>query len=111
MSTTSPEVTIDELSRALGDGDASLIDVREPAEYVQGHVPGARLIPMGQLPSRLGELDRSTRVYVVCASGGRSLAMVGVLTAAGYDAVSVAGGTAGWQREGRPVVRSEGSGA
>jgi len=108
VSTTAPEVTIDELSRALGSG-ATLIDVREPAEYAQGHVPGARLIPMGQLPSRLGELDRSTRVYVVCASGGRSSTMVDVLTAAGFDAVSVADGTAGWQRQGRPVVRGEGA--
>ncbi len=106
MRTTSPEVTIDELGLALDRG-ATLIDVREPGEYVDGHVPGARLVPMGQLPSRLGELDRSARLYVVCASGGRSSAMVDGLTAAGYDAVSVAGGTTGWQRAGRPVVRGE----
>jgi rhodanese-related sulfurtransferase len=62
---------------------------------------------MGQLPSRLGELDRSARVYVVCASGGRSSAMVDVLTAAGFDAVSVAGGTTGWQRSSRRVVSGE----
>ena len=110
VSTTSPEATIEELSQALGQG-ATLIDVREPGEYAQGHVPGARLVPMGQLPSRLGELDRAARVYVVCASGGRSSAMVDVLIAAGFDAVSVAGGTTGWQRAGRRVVSGERSGA
>ena len=106
MSTTAPEATLEDLSRALDRG-ATVIDVREPGEYVDGHVPGARLVPMTQLPSRLGELDRSARLYVVCASGGRSSAMADLLTAAGFDAVSVAGGTAGWRRTGRPVVRGE----
>lgn len=81
-----------------------VVDVREPAEYVTGHVPGARLIPMGQLPARLGELDKGEPVYVVCASGNRSLAMTDFLRQAGYDARSVAGGTSGWVRAGHPVV-------
>ena len=102
MSTT-PEVTTDALARAL-TGGAVVIDVREPGEYVEGHVPGARLVPMGQLSARLAEIDRSGRVYVVCASGNRSRAMTDVLTAAGYDAVSVAGGTARWRRAGGPLV-------
>ena len=110
MSTTSPEATLDELAQALDRG-ATLIDVREPGEFAQGHIPGARLIPMGHLPSRLGDLDRSERLYVVCASGGRSSAMVDLLTAAGYDAVSVVGGTAGWARTGRRVVRGQERGA
>lgn len=97
------EVGLDHFAAAHADG-ATVIDVREPREYLAGHVPGARLIPMGQLPSRLAELDRSRPVYVVCASGNRSSAMVDLLVRAGFDARSVAGGTSGWVSAGRPVV-------
>jgi len=58
---------------------------------------------MGQLAARLGELDKTRRVYLVCASGNRSAAMADLLLAAGYDAYFVAGGTAAWVRSGRPV--------
>ena len=70
---------------------------------VQGHVPGAVLVPMGQLASRLDELDRSARVHVICASGNRSKAMADLLVAQGFDAVSVSGGTSAWIRSGRAV--------
>jgi len=42
-----------------GPGEYNLVDVRQPMEYVQGHLPGARLIPLGELRERVGELDRS----------------------------------------------------
>ena len=87
-------------SRVRGPVGATVVDVREPGEYVAGHVPGATLVPMGQLASRLGELDKSRPVYVVCASGNRSAAMTDLLRAAGYDAYSVAGGTSAWARSG-----------
>lgn len=103
-----PEVSLEDLGRALAPGDTipavTVVDVREPAEYVTGHVPGARLIPMGQLPARASELDKGTSVYVVCATGNRSAAMTDFLVQAGFDAHSVAGGTQGWQRLGRPIV-------
>jgi rhodanese-related sulfurtransferase len=86
-------------------GGAIVIDVREPFEYVAGHVSGAELIPMGQLPSRTRDLPRAAPVYVICASGNRSLAAADYLARAGVEAWSVAGGTSGWQRAGRPVIR------
>lgn len=92
------------LAVVLEDGGI-LIDVREPREYAEAHVPGATLIPMGQLSARMVELDPLKPVYVICASGNRSGAMTDLLTAAGYDAVNVAGGTTGWTRTGRPVAR------
>ncbi|NUR14886.1 rhodanese-like domain-containing protein [Terrabacter sp. C0L_2] len=95
--------TIDELAAATADG-AAVVDVREPGEYVGGHVPGAVLMPMGQLPSRVGELDRHRPVYVICASGNRSRAMSDYLARSGFDARSVDGGTAAWAAAGRPVV-------
>ena len=98
-----PEIDIEQLAGAVRGG-AAIVDVREPGEYVAGHVPGAVLIPMGQLPGRTAELDRGAPVYVVCASGNRSAAMTGFLRGAGFDACSVAGGTSGWARSGRPVV-------
>lgn len=97
------EVALDSFAAAHADG-ATVIDVREPGEYVGGHVPGAVLVPMGQLPSRVSELDRSRPLYVICASGNRSGAMTDYLRRAGFDAWSVAGGTSAWARSGRPVV-------
>ena len=99
-----PEISIDQLAEAVRDG-AAIVDVREPGEYVTGHVPGAVLIPMGQLPGRTAELSRGAPVYVVCASGNRSATMTGFLRNAGFDAYSAAGGTSGWARSGRPVAR------
>ena len=101
MSQTTPQIDIEQLEAA--GRQTTVVDVREPAEYVAGHVPGAALVPMGQLTSRLDEIDRSRPVYVVCASGNRSAAMTDVLVASGYDAYSVTGGTAAWTRSGRTV--------
>ncbi|WKN46649.1 rhodanese-like domain-containing protein [Nocardioides sp. Arc9.136] len=98
------EIDIDQAA-AAHDAGAAFLDVREPAEYREGHLPGARNIPMSQLTARLDELDRSRPVYVVCASGGRSSAMTDVLTAAGFDATNVAGGTSAWIRSGRPTEK------
>ncbi|MGD8151217.1 rhodanese-like domain-containing protein [Ornithinimicrobium sp. Y1694] len=97
------EVSLDQFIAAHSTG-VNVIDVREPAKYVGGHVPGAVSIPMGRLPSRTSELDRSRPVYVICASGGRSGAMADYLARAGFDARSVVGGTTAWIAAGRPVV-------
>jgi rhodanese-related sulfurtransferase len=96
------EIDTAQLATASGSG-ATVVDVREPREYAAGHVPGAVNIPMGRLTGRLGEIDRSAPVYVVCATGNRSSAMTDVLIAAGFDAYNVAGGTAAWARSGRPI--------
>jgi rhodanese-related sulfurtransferase len=102
MSNGTPEIDIERLAGAA-EARAHVIDVREASEYVAGHVPGAQLIPMGHLAGRLTELDKSRPVYVVCASGNRSAAMTDLLVAHGYEAYSVAGGTAAWARSGRPL--------
>ena len=97
-------VDVVQLEEALRSG-ASVVDVREAGEYAEGHVPGARLIPMGQLTSRLDELDRKQPVYLICASGNRSGAMADVLSSRRFDAVNVLGGTTAWIRSGRPVEK------
>lgn len=98
------EVDIREFAAAHADG-ALVVDVREPHEYVGGHVPGARLIPMAQVQMRSAELAGGRPVYVICASGNRSLRAAQWLGAAGIDARSVAGGTSAWIRAGGPVAR------
>lgn len=65
------EIDVDQFAGSVRGG-AAIIDVREPGGYVAGRVPGAVLIPVGQLPRRTAELDRNAPVYVVCASGTRS---------------------------------------
>ena len=97
------EVPLAAFAAAHSDG-AIVVDVREPGEYVTGHVPGATLIPMGHLSARLHELPKHRPVYLICASGNRSLAMTSFLMRSGYDAYSVTGGTGAWSRAGHPVV-------
>lgn len=98
------EVSIDAFAAARADG-AFVIDVREPDEHFAGHVPGAMLMPVRQVPTRTPELPRSEPVYVICASGGRSREVTALLRRAGYDAWSVSGGTNAWESAGHPVVR------
>lgn len=101
MSEQTPEISLEDYAAEHKTGVT--IDVREHAEYAQAHVPGAVLMPIGQLGSRLAEIDPSARVHVICASGNRSKAMTDLLVAAGFDAASVAGGTSAWIESGRAV--------
>jgi len=82
-----------------------IIDVREPFEYVSGHAPTAESIPLGELVSRVEELDRDNTVYVICESGGRSGQAVEWLSTQGFDAVNVDGGTSAWRNSGLPVAK------
>ena len=96
------EATLEELDHARRQG-AAVIDVRQPEEYVDGHIPGAQLLPLTVVPGRVRELPRHEPVYVVCASGNRSAQAAAYLARAGIDARSVAGGTSAWIGNGRPV--------
>jgi len=100
------EVPLAAFVAAHCDG-AIVVDVREPGEYVGGHVPGATLVPMGQLSSRVHELPKDMPVYLICASGNRSLSTASYLMRAGYDAHSVTGGTGAWTRAGHPIVMGQ----
>jgi rhodanese-related sulfurtransferase len=81
-----------------------VIDVREPVEYRDGHVPGARLMPLARLANMAGDLSSGRPIYVICASGDRSKAATGLLRGRGLEAYSVTGGTSGWVAGGRAVV-------
>ncbi|HSP60497.1 MAG TPA: rhodanese-like domain-containing protein [Ornithinimicrobium sp.] len=100
MTTT---ISIETFAARHADG-GFVLDVREPAEYVAGHVPGATLAPMSRITSSLAGVPRNRPVHVICQTGNRSRSMADLLRALGYDAVSVDGGTSAWVTTGRPVV-------
>lgn len=84
--------------------DAPLVlDVRTPAEFAEGHVPGAVLIPHDQLASRLDEVGRDRWVLVYCRSGKRASQAESVLAKAGIEVRQIDGSWLRWQAEGRPV--------
>jgi rhodanese-related sulfurtransferase len=96
------EVSIEDLAREIENG-AYVLDVREDDEWAAGHVPTAHHIPLGQLESRIDEVEDGSRVFVICRSGVRSQKGADILFNNGIDAVSVAGGTMGWIDSGRSV--------
>jgi sulfur-carrier protein adenylyltransferase/sulfurtransferase len=94
-----PEITAEELQRELREKGRELVllDVREPHEWEIAHIEGARLIPLGQLPERLGELDGHAEIVTQCHRGVRSMKALNILKAAGFNRVrSLAGGIDAW---------------
>ena len=96
------EVDLDAFATAWSDG-GFVVDVREPQEYHEGHVPGALLVPLATLTT-WSDTPTDRPVYVICASGNRSLRATDWLRTQGVDARSVAGGTRGWASAGRPLA-------
>jgi rhodanese-related sulfurtransferase/rubrerythrin len=79
----------------------TLLDVRQESEYEQDHIPGARLVPLSELPDRFDELDRERPLLVYCHSGGRSMAAAGLLQGQGFEDVNnLVGGMSAWEGEG-----------
>jgi molybdopterin-guanine dinucleotide biosynthesis protein A/rhodanese-related sulfurtransferase len=99
---TVTEIDVDTLEE-LDPTEIQLIDVREADEFEEARVRGTIHIPLGTVPDAVEALDRTRTVYVICASGGRSMRAAEFLTDAGFEAVNVAGGTKGWIASGRPV--------
>jgi rhodanese-related sulfurtransferase len=96
-------VTVTEAS-ALRDAGAFVLDVREPEEWAQVHIPGAVLIPLDELPGRLAEVPRDRDVVVVCRTGHRSEVGRNILRQAGFARVtSLDGGVTEWQAAGLPT--------
>ena len=65
-------VSNEELANKINNASIMILDVREPAEYAFGHIPGAVSIPLGQLEERLNELPQNKEIYVICRTGTRS---------------------------------------
>jgi molybdopterin/thiamine biosynthesis adenylyltransferase/rhodanese-related sulfurtransferase len=100
-----PEITVRELKEKLDNGqNVSVLDVREPHEYEVANI-GARLIPLGELPERLIELNKDETLAIHCKTGGRSARAVQLLKEAGFQNVyNVTGGITAWSEEIDPSV-------
>ena len=86
------------LLAAARPGEISLLDVRMEPEYEEFHLPGAKLMPLPELPDRLGEIDKDKPVVVYCRAGARSAAAARLLAAAGLPRiVNMLGGAMAWQ--------------
>jgi hydroxyacylglutathione hydrolase len=84
-----------------------VLDVREPAEWEQGHLPGAVHIPYGRLRERMSELPKGRAILAYCATGIRSSLATSLLHAAGYETSNLRGGFTAWRNAGLPVARPE----
>ncbi|WP_435923858.1 rhodanese-like domain-containing protein [Paenibacillus sp. DYY-L-2] len=92
------EISAQELAERLERGEELyIVDVREPQEWEEGHIPGAKHIPLGQLPERFRELEEDREWFVVCRSGGRSGLACELLSEYGYNAVNMTGGLLAWR--------------
>ena len=92
----------------MNQQNASVIDVREPAEFEGGHILNSRNIPLAQVEARAGEVKKNKRIPVIvyCASGVKSAAAVAALKKGGYEQVfNLAGGLAAWRQAGLPTEK------
>jgi adenylyltransferase/sulfurtransferase len=101
-----PSVTVQELKAKQDRGDKFvLLDVREPYEWDICRIPGARLIPLGNLPSRMSELDSADEILLQCKSGARSARALRLLQEAGFSKLAnVEGGITAWAEQIDPSV-------
>lgn len=96
------EITVTETDQRRST--ARVLDVREDFEVIEGMIPGALHIPIGQLQSRLSELDPAVPLIAVCRSGNRSARVADALNGAGFTADTMAGGMIAWTRADFPTT-------
>ncbi|MGP4065846.1 sulfurtransferase TusA family protein [Oceanobacillus sp. M65] len=76
----------------------AIVDVREPAEFAFGHIPGAKNIPLGELEERLSEIDQNEELHIICRTGSRSDLAAQKLKANGYKNVkNIVPGMSNWE--------------
>ncbi|MCC7206927.1 MAG: rhodanese-like domain-containing protein [Anaerolineae bacterium] len=107
---TRPQAVQPRQAQALIDADQPpfLLDVRERHEFAAGHIPGAQLIPLGELEKRLNELPTDQPILCICRSGSRSGAAANLLARRGLQTINLTGGMIGWAGAGLPVKRGNG---
>jgi len=101
-----PEITVEQLKAKLDAREPFvLLDVREPFEYDIARIPGAKLIPLGDLSSRMSELDSADEIVIHCKMGGRSARALRELQQAGFGKLwNVEGGIDAWAERVDPSV-------
>ena len=101
------EITASELKAQINAGvDIQLIDVRQPDEYAFAKIDGAKLIPLGEIISRMGEIDETRDTVIHCKMGGRSARAIEALERSGFKGSlkNLAGGITAWSNEVDPSV-------
>ncbi len=96
-------INVDQAREYMGKkspDELTILDVRQPNEYEAGHIPGAKLIPLPDITSRLGEIDSNKATVVYCAVGGRSRIAAQMMAAQGFsDVYNLSGGFKAWKGE------------
>lgn len=100
------EISVEELARWRTEGRAfTLLDVRTPRELAIASIPGAEAIPLAELAARMGELDRSGAIAVLCHTGNRSAFATEMLARSGFEHVyNVAGGIEAYASRVDPAI-------
>ncbi len=98
------ECTVSDLNEKLKTGGIQLFDVRESAEFGGGRVANSKLLPLGEIEKRSGEIDRTKPVFLICRTGNRSGQAQAKLKNLGFENVTnVAGGCEAWKKAGLPL--------
>jgi rhodanese-related sulfurtransferase len=97
------EMSPKQAEELLREGDAQLVDVREPYEHEAGRIAGSRHIELEQLPGEAASLDREQPLLFYCRSGSRSALAADAFAAAGFDARNLDGGLKAWVEAGLPI--------
>jgi rhodanese-related sulfurtransferase len=102
------QISASELAAWLADKGREpplLLDVREPWEHDKARIAGSQLVPMGQVPARLAEIDDEKEVVAICHHGGRSMQVAMFLEKSGFPKVhNLAGGIDAWSRTVDPSI-------
>jgi rhodanese-related sulfurtransferase len=99
-------ITPQQAQALISQGQLDIVDVREPKEWLNGYVPGSRLVPLGELKQRPKALLERDGVIFVCAAGMRSQVAAKLALANGLTNVyNLTGGTQSWVKAGLPLVR------
>jgi hydroxyacylglutathione hydrolase len=99
-----PTLDLKDLTGQLQSNDKLVLDVRSPAEWNAGHLPGSRNLPVGEIDSRLDELPRNRPLIVHCQSGGRAAIAASLLRARGFQNVALfPGGVVEWRSAGQAI--------
>ena len=101
------EMTVAEAQELVKNPQITILDVRTPREFAQGHIEGARLIPVAELSDRINELAplKSKEILVYCYAGNRSKTACSILEKNGFAAIkSLHGGITAWMKNGNKIV-------
>jgi rhodanese-related sulfurtransferase len=101
-----PQLSVAEVSEKMKFGKHPLVvDVRQPDEFRQGHIAGAKLIPVNELYRRMGDLPKGREIICICDSGSRSGSASKILAKEGFTVFNVKGGMIAWKHAKLPVQK------